>query len=209
MICGKKKKYIPLMTKQAAELIAEFKKIAPEYLRIMRVQRDIPTVMTEAGVDKTNLRQYIEQLMKKEKIKCRCIRCREPKLKKISKNIKIIERHYIGSEGNEFFISAEDTKNDIILGFCRLRFPSQCLRKEITNDSALIRELHVYGEAVQIGKKGKVQHKGIGKTLLGVAEKTAKTYYKNKMIVISGIGAREYFRKLGYKREGVYMSKRL
>ena len=204
-----KKKFKPLTTKQAAELIAEFKKIVPSHIRIMRVQRDIPSFMAEAGVDKTNLRQYIEQEMKKRRIKCKCIRCREPKLKKISDNIKITERHYIASGGNEFFISAEDTKNDLILGFCRLRFPSSSLRKEITEDSALLRELHVYGEAAQIGKAGKIQHKGIGKALLQRAEETAKTYYKNKMVVISGIGAKEYFKKLGYKKEGVYMVKNI
>ena len=97
----------------------------------------------------------------------------------------------------------------MILGFCRLRFPSKPLRKEITDDSAIIRELHVYGEAAQIGKKGKIQHKGIGKALMQKAEQTAKTYYKDKMIVIAGIGAREYFRKLKYKKEGPYMVKKI
>jgi len=222
----KKKKYKPLTTKQAANLIAEFKAIVPEFCRIMRVQRDIPTFMTEAGVDKTNLRQYIEQLMKKNKKKCKCIRCREPKLKKISKSVKLLERQYIASDGNEFFISVEDVKNGFILGFCRLRFPSKTLKKlsngsekgfgkakllqkEITQDSALIRELHVYGEAAQIGKKGRIQHKGIGKALIQKAEETAKTYYKKKMVVIAGIGAKEYFKKLGYKKEGPYMVKSL
>jgi len=205
----KKKKYKPLTTKKAAELISDFKKTVPEYCRIMRVQRDIPTFMTEAGVDKTNLRQYIEELMKKKKIKCRCIRCREPKLKEPSKKIKILERHYIASGGNEFFISAEDIKNDLILGFCRLRFPSQSLRKEITEDSAIIRELHVYGEAAQIGKKGKIQHKGIGKALIQRAEQKAQMYFRSKMVVIAGIGAKEYFKKLGYKKEGPYMVKNL
>ncbi len=203
----KRGEYKPLTTLKAASLIADFKKIVPERVRIMRVQRDIPTFMTEAGVDKTNLRQYIEKLMKKKRIKCRCIRCREPKLKKVSKKIRISERHYIGSYGNEFFIAAEDVKNDLILGFCRLRFPSSFLRKEITKDCALIRELHVYGEAVQIGKKGKIQHKGIGKALMEKAEETAKTYYKKKMVVIAGVGAKEYFKKLGYRKEGVYMVK--
>ena len=204
---SKYKKYRPLTTQQAASLIAEFKAVVPEYCRIMRVQRDIPTFMTEAGVDKTNLRQYIEQIMKKKRIKCKCIRCREPKLQKISKKIRILEMHYNASDGNEFFISAEDIENGLILGFCRLRFPSKFLRKEITEDSALIRELHVYGEAAQIGKKGKIQHKGIGKALVKKAEETAKTYYKNKMVVIAGIGAREYFRKIGYKKQGPYMVK--
>jgi len=205
----KKKKFKPLTTKQAAELIAEFKSTIPHYVRIMRVQRDIPTFMTEKGVDKTNLRQYIEQVMKKKKIKCNCIRCREPKLKKPSKNIKILEYHYTASRGNEFFISAEDTKNNLILGFCRLRFPSQSLRKEVTEDSALIRELHVYGEAAQIGKKGKVQHKGIGKELIKRAEQKAQMYFRSKMVIIAGVGAREYFKKLGYKKEGVYMVKKI
>ena len=67
--------------------------------------------------------------------------------------------------------------------------------------------MHVYGVAVQIGSKGKVQHKGIGKALLQRAEETAMTYYKRKLVVISGVGAREYFRKLGYKKEGAYMVK--
>ncbi len=205
----KNKSFRPLTTKQAAELIAEFKSKVPHYVRIMRVQRDIPTFMTEKGVDKTNLRQYIEDVMKKKNIRCNCIRCREPKLKKPSKKIEILEYHYTASRGNEFFISAEDTKNNLLLGFCRLRFPSQHLRKEITEDSALIRELHVYGEAAQIGRKGKIQHKGLGKALIQRAEQKAQMYFRTKMVVISGVGARQYFRKLGYKKEGPYMVKNL
>ncbi|MBW2980951.1 tRNA uridine(34) 5-carboxymethylaminomethyl modification radical SAM/GNAT enzyme Elp3 [Candidatus Woesearchaeota archaeon] len=205
----KQHRYKPLTTKKAAELIAEFKQFVPRWVRIMRVQRDIPTFMTEAGVGMTNLRQYIEKVMKKQKIKCECIRCREPRGRNISNKTAISTAYYEASDGNEFFISADDIKNDIILGFCRLRFPSQSLRKEIKEDSALIRELHVYGEAAEIGKRGKVQHKGIGKALMETAEETAKTYNRNKMIVISGIGAREYFRKLGYKQEGPYMVKKL
>ncbi len=203
----KQKKYKPLTTKQAAELIVDFKKSVPEYCRIMRVQRDIPTYATEAGVGMTNLRQYIEELLKKKKIKCRCIRCREPRGKKISKKIKILFEPYEASKGMEFFICAEDVKNDILLGFCRLRFPSQSLRKEITGKSALVRELHVYGTQAEFGKKGSVQHKGIGKQLLQKAEKIAKTYYKNKIVVISGVGVRGYFRKQGYKKQGPYMVK--
>jgi elongator complex protein 3 len=204
----KKGKYKPLTTKQAGEIIAEAKRFIPKYVRIMRVQRDIPSYMTAAGVDRTNLRQYVAEITKKKGIKCRCIRCREiGRAKKIGKpEIKVM--HYFASEGAEFFISAED-KYDNLFGFCRLRFPNKRLRKEITEDSALIRELHVYGPAAAIGKKGAVQHKGIGKELLKTAEKTAKTYYKKKIVVISGIGARSYYRKLGYKLEGHYMAKRI
>jgi len=203
----KKKKFKPLNTKKAARLIADFKREVPEFMRIMRVQRDIPTFMVEAGVDKTNLRQYVKQFMDQDKENCRCIRCREPGKKKISKKIEIKSVHYIASDGNEFFISAEDVKNDLILGFCRLRFPSQFLREEITDESVLIRELHVYGEAAGIGKTGSVQHKGLGKELMKEAEKIAKTYFKKKIVVISGIGVRGYYKKLGYHKEGPYMVK--
>jgi elongator complex protein 3 len=202
----KKGKYKPLNTRQAASLIAEFKQYIPGYCRIMRVQRDIPTYVTEAGVDRTNLRQYVEEEMKKRGIKCGCIRCREVGRahKKLGKPI-IRATHYKASKGIEFFISAES--KGYVLGFCRLRFPSQFLRKEITHESALVRELHVYGEAVAIGKQGKVQHRGLGKELLKIAEDIAKTYYKKKMVIISGVGVRDYYRKLGYRREGVYMVK--
>jgi len=204
----KKGKYKPLSTKQASELIADFKRYVPEYCRIMRVQRDIPTFITSAGVDRTNLRQYIHETMKKKKIKCRCIRCREiGRAKKPLKDIEISAMHYEASQGGEFFISAGN--KDFIAGFCRLRFPSQLLRKEITEDSVIIRELHVYGEATGIGKKGKVQHTGLGKQLLKAAESLAKMYFRKKIIVISGIGVRDYYRKQGYKKQGVYMVKKL
>jgi elongator complex protein 3 (tRNA carboxymethyluridine synthase) len=204
----KKGKFSPLTTDKAASLIAEFKKSVPEYVRIMRVQRDIPTYMTESGVDKTNLRQYIGKEMDKKGIKCKCIRCREiGRTKEEIKDYEIKIISYSASEGEEFFISAE--KNDSVIGFCRLRFPSKQLRREITKKSTLIRELHVYGESTKIGKKGKTQHKGIGKSLLLRAEKISKENGFNKIIVISGIGARDYYRKLRYKKEGVYMIKKI
>jgi len=123
--------------------------------------------------------------------------------------VELIVRNYNASDGNEFFISLEDVENDILLGFCRLRFPSSFLRKEINHDSALIRELHVFGVAAAIGKKSNIQHKGIGKKLLKMAENEAKRYYKKKIVVIAGVGTREYYKKLGYKREGPYMVKKI
>lgn len=205
----KQGKYKPLTTEEAASLITDFKKYIPTYCRVMRVQRDIPTYMTEAGVDRTNLRQYIEEKMKREGIKCRCIRCRESGRAAKVEKIDFLIQEYEASKGKEFFISAEDVKNDVLIGFCRLRFPSQQLRKEITKDSALIRELHVFSPAVAIGEKSKtsLQHKGIGKKLVALAEKISKENHKNKVIIISGIGVRNYYRKLGYKKEGPYMVK--
>jgi len=216
----KKGKFRPIAMKDAARLIAEFKLFVPEYCRVMRVQRDIPTFVTEAGVERTNLRQYVEEEMRKKGIECRCIRCREVGLKIKKKKIRIDDKdiallviEYEASKGKEFFISFEDMKNNALLGFCRMRFPSQQLRKEITKKTALIRELHVYGKAVSLGDalnenlSNIIQHKGFGRKLLKKAESIAKENRMNKMVVISGVGVREYYRKLGYKKQGVYVVK--
>ena len=204
----KKKKFKPLTTKKAIKIITKFKKNIPKFVRIMRVQRDIPTHTTEAGVDKTNLRQMIQQNL--GKTKCNCIRCREPGRRNLDhKNVKFYIYEYKASDGKEFFISAEDKVNDCIVGFIRMRFPSKSFLPIITKTSALIRELHVYGETEKIGKKGKIQHRGYGKKLLKIAEQIAKQHKKNKIIIISGIGVREYYKKLGYKLQTPYMVKKV
>ncbi|MEK6983155.1 MAG: tRNA uridine(34) 5-carboxymethylaminomethyl modification radical SAM/GNAT enzyme Elp3 [Nanoarchaeota archaeon] len=210
-------KFAPLTTKEAAEIIAEAKRFMPEYVRIARIQRDIPTYVTSSGVDRTNLRQYIEKICIEKKIKCKCIRCREIGFylknncnKKVDfNNVQITTIGYEASKGKEFFISAEDIENDILFGYCRLRFSSQFLRAEITKYSALVRELHVYSAAVQIGKKSadSFQHRGLGKRLMAKAEEIAKQNGKNKMVVLAGIGAKQYFAKLGYDYDGPYMAK--
>jgi elongator complex protein 3 len=200
----KKGKYKAITTEKASEMIAEIKKKIPEYCRVMRVQRDIGSDFVEAGVDRTNLRQYVEKVMKEKGIKCRCIRCREIGNKEIGK-VKLKVKEYKASEGREFFISLES--GDHIVGFCRLRFPFEKLRKEISLESGLVRELHVYGESESINKKGKVQHRGFGKKLLKKAEEICIKNGKNKVVVISGVGVRGYYKKNGYKKEGVYMVK--
>ncbi len=207
----KEGKFTPLTADQAARRIAKMKEFIPRYCRVQRIQRDVPTKMWAAGVEFTNLRQYIHE---KYKPKCECIRCREPMGKAIDfAEAKINVMKYEASNGTEFFISIDDTKNDIILGFCRLRFPSGQFREEITKDSAIIRELHVYGTATALGEEGTkettAQHRGLGKQLMEKAEQIAIENGKKKMVVISGVGAREYYYKLGYKREGPYVTKML
>ncbi|MFC1691685.1 tRNA uridine(34) 5-carboxymethylaminomethyl modification radical SAM/GNAT enzyme Elp3 [Nanoarchaeota archaeon] len=216
----KKGKFKPIITEEAAAIIVELKKHIPKYCRIMRVQRDIPPKMMEAGVDRSNLRQYVEKLCNEKSVKCRCIRCREVGHKKLrgekkkttkKPNIIINIQEYDASHGNEFFISADDEKTDTLYGFCRLRFPSKSLVRNITKNSAIVRELHVFGEAQAIGgsKKDSVQHKGLGKKLLKKAEQIAKKNKKDKIVVISGVGAKEYYSHQGYKKDGNYMSKKL
>lgn len=203
--------FIPLKTGEAAEIIAEAKKFVPEYCRIMRINRDIPSTVIHDGVMNTNLRQIVEEKVRVKGIKCRCIRCREPMGKKVSyQNIKIKKIYYESSGGKEVFISIEDSKNDILLGFCRLRKPYKPFRPEITAKSAGVRELHVYGQATPLGEEGMVQHKGCGKMLIQEAEKIAEEEWNcDKILVISGIGVREYYKKLKYRKDGVYMSKDL
>jgi elongator complex protein 3 len=201
----KKGEYKPLTTQQAAELIVTFKQYVPPYCRIMRVQRDIPTKMIAAGVERTNLRQYIQTIMRDRGLTCRCIRCSEIGSSTPKGPIRYQTLEYEAAKGTEFFISAE--QSDRLIGFLRMRFPSQKLRPEITCDSVLVRELHVYGDSAELGIRGKVQHRGIGRTLLAMAERTATSHAKRKILVISGIGVREYYRRLGYRREGPYMVK--
>jgi elongator complex protein 3 len=203
----KKGNFSPLHAEEAAKMLAAFKENIPIYCRVQRVLRDVPTKFWSDGVEFTNLRQYIHN---KYKPKCKCIRCREPKNKDIDYDaIKENLLEYDANGGKEFFISLDDTTHDFIIGYCRLRFPGVSLREEITPDSAIIRELHVNGTAAPLGSSGKVQHRGFGKKLLERAETIAKNAHKKKMIIISGVGVREYYRKFGYVRDGPYMVKLL
>ena len=201
-------KFVPLSTEEAASLIHEFQPFIPTYCRVQRVNRDVPTKQWTAGVGITNLKQYMDT---KYGSNCRCIRCREPKGEKINtKSVQLLVQEYEASGGKEYFISVEDVEQDKILGFCRLRFPGSIVRPEVTSTSAFIRELHVYGVEVPLGEEGEVQHRGYGSQLVQKAEEIARAHGKNKMIVISGVGVREYYRKKhGYEREGPYMVKGL
>lgn len=198
-------KITPINTSEALDRIAEFMAVVPRYCRVMRVQRDIPTKVTLAGVDVTNLRQYLDNKMKEKGIVSQDIRAREAKSVVGDPRIEVIE--YDSSGGKEFFISMECDSG--ILGFARLRFPGKQLRKEFDEKTAIIRELHVYGAALGIGKGGVVQHKGFGTLLMDKAEEICKNHGYSKLLVISGIGVRGYYRKLAYEREGPYMAKKL
>lgn len=205
----KRNEYTPITTEEAVDRIVEGKRYVQRYCRIMRVQRDIPPKFMAAGVDKSNLRQYIDEVAKERGVVCQCIRCREVGRHDPDDTLAYNVIEYDASGGKEFFISADTKKSDAIIGFVRLRYPGQFLRPEITQDSALIRELHVYGSSVPIGEEGVIQHKGIGKTLLKMAEEQAKKDGKNKMVVIAGVGVREYYKHLGYEIEGPYMVKKI
>lgn len=209
--------YKPYTTNEAVDLIVKVKKMLPKWVRTMRIQRDIPSQLIEAGVKKSNLGELVYQKLAEENVNCQCIRCREVGhrgavgVKPDFNNIKLLNEEYDAGGGREIFLSHEDLVNDILIGFLRLRIPSiNAHRKEVDEKTAIIRELHVYGQMAELGQKKEElwQHMGYGEDLLHEAERIAsESYDKNKILIISGVGARNYYRKFGYKLEGPYMSK--
>jgi elongator complex protein 3 len=185
----------------------------PEYTRLQRVQRDIPADFIDAGVWKSNLRQLAEQRAEKQGIDVRDIRAREAGMNDATPDPERVElgvKTYEAGGGTEHFLAFEDPAADLLVGFCRLRFPNDPVRRELEN-AAIVRELHVYGSEAGIGSgEGEWQHKGYGRRLIRRAEELAADAGYDTLSIISGIGAREYYRrKLGYRQDGPYVSKRL
>lgn len=208
----KRDEYDPLSTEEAAELVAEVMSEIPPYVRLTRVQRDIPAGNIEAGVQKSNLRQIARRKLEKTGRTCSDIRSREVGMNdEDPESVEINNLQYESSGGTENFISVDGVNKDLLVGFCRLRFPNSPHRDELEN-SAIVRELHVYGDQATIGqdKKKSWQHKGFGRSLMERAERLAREEGYDKLSVISGIGAREYYKKkLGYNQDGPYVSKDL
>lgn len=209
----KQGKYKPYSDKVLQNLIVKCKAAVPQYVRIIRLIRDIPGESIEAGNMITNLRQ----IMRDQGVKCNCIRCREARSQQLTiNNLQLTIIKYKASSGVEYFLQFESNDGKILYGFCRLR-TSDCglqmsdinNKKKFFENTALIRELHVYGELVSVGSKKRVQHAGLGKKLLQEAEKIAKANGHEKISVISGIGVRDYYRKNGYRLENTYMVKKL
>lgn len=193
-------KYKAYSDQDLERVIIESKKLVPIYTRIIRLIRDIPGESIEAGNKITNLRQ----VMKDKGVVCNCIRCREVRNKLIDeRDLKLNILKYKSSGGEECFISFDSRDKKTLYGFCRLR-----IDKNSKISLALVRELHVYGQLVPVGDKKKVQHSGLGKRLMVEAEKIAQKNKAKELAVISGIGVRAYYRKLGYKLRNTYMIKK-
>jgi len=207
------KKYQPYSTNQLIDLLIKIKEKIPPYVRIIRVIRDIPSPDIIDGNKIPSLRQIVLKKMKELKKSCQCIRCREPRDEKINfKKIKLIKREYKTSNGKEIFLSYEEKERNKILAFLRLSLPTEWTFPFL-KDGAIIRELHSYGIVAPLkdeGKKSNVQHKSLGKKLIKEAEKIVKREGGyDKIFVISGIGVRNYYRKLGYHLFKTYMVKRV
>jgi elongator complex protein 3 len=157
--------------------------------------------------------------MKDLDLPCKDIRMREVGMKQIHEqvnpeSVELLRRDYVANGGWETFLSYEDPEKDILIGLLRLRKASSvAFRPEISEvPSSIIRELHVYGSAVAVNARDpvKFQHQGFGMLLMEEAERIAREEHgSKKLIVISGVGTRHYYRKMGFYLDGPYMSKML
>jgi len=212
----KRGEYQPLSVEEAVDLLARVKSRLPPWVRVMRVQRDIPAHQITAGIKKGNLRQLVQEEMGRRGLECKCIRCREVghrAMRGVEVDVESLGLNrivYEASGGVEVFLSVEDRRGTLV-GFTRLRVPGEPHRREITAHTGIIRELHVYGEMTPVGEKPlDWQHQGWGKRLMAEAERVAREEFDlRKMVVMSALGTKEYYRGLGYQRDGVYVSKPL
>jgi len=217
-------KYKPYPFEKVVELITEVKKMVPKWIRIQRIQRDIPSNLIIDGVKRGDLRRLVQEKLGEQGAHCRCIRCKEVGHVKRERGIdpnpddvKLVVERYHASEGEELFLSFEDVKQDILIGLLRLRYPSEkAHRPEAkTARATLVRELHVYGPLVPVGgQAGDLtsawQHRGYGARLLAEAERISREEFDaRRAIVLAGIGTRNYYKRFGYERDGPYMVKEL
>ncbi|PKL36887.1 tRNA uridine(34) 5-carboxymethylaminomethyl modification radical SAM/GNAT enzyme Elp3 [Candidatus Peregrinibacteria bacterium HGW-Peregrinibacteria-1] len=197
--------------KTLEDILYQQMKDVPEWCRVDRIARDIPSDDIEDGFKTSNIRQVIEARLEKDKTPPRDIRYREIKNTIVEpENIRFIIRTYQASGGVEHFLSYEDIVNDKLIALLRLRFPQKTFIPELKN-TAIIREVHVYGKQISIGSifPNEKQHVGWGSKLMADAENLSKENQYKKVSVIAGIGTREYYKKKGYVLEGTYMTKDL
>ncbi|KKR05958.1 MAG: Histone acetyltransferase, ELP3 family [Parcubacteria group bacterium GW2011_GWC2_39_14] len=206
-------KYKPYSVKALFKLLVDIKKIIPDYVRIIRLIRDIPNESILAGNKITNLRESLQSELKKTDAYCHCIRCREARedITKLSQAKLFIEK-YQASDATEYFLQFASPNKRKLYAFLRLRLPAKTetnFIKEI-NNCALVREVHTYGRLVPIKKAGTgIQNQGLGTQLSLEAEKIALKNGWKKIAVISGVGVRGFYRRLGYRLSGTYMTKSL
>jgi elongator complex protein 3 len=205
--------YRPYDTATASRVLVGLKRHLPPWVRIQRIQRDIPARLIADGVRTSNLRQVALRELEASGGRCRCLRCREPGRRASPRpdDLVEVEHRYAAAGGEERFLSVEDPETDTVGGFLRLRFPS-----EVTDgglDAPVIRELKVLGAEVPVGAApggpDRLQHRGLGRALVARAEEAARSEGHSRLYVLSAVGTREYYRSLGFERVGPHMAKAL
>jgi elongator complex protein 3 len=206
-------RYAPYDTPTAVEVLAEMKRMVPPWVRIQRIQRDIPSRLVAAGVRASNVRQKAVERLRQEGVRCRCLRCREAG-RRATPPFDAFQMHrteYEANGGREVFFVWEEETTDTMAGFLRLRFPSDVTEGGLAEP--VIRELKVVGSEVAIGDRAlrptDYQHRGFGRSLLQTAEEEARGQGFAGVFVTSAVGTREYYRARGYVRAGPYLRKSL
>lgn len=205
---------------QLIDLVARILALVPPWVRIYRIQRDIPMPLVSSGVEKGNLRELALARMGDLGLQCRDVRTREAGIQDIHHKVKpeeieLVRRDYSANGGWETFLAYEDPRQDILVGLLRLRKvcgAAKSRQPELQGRCSIVRELHVYGTAVAVSARDatKQQHQGYGTLLMEEAERIARREHRSlRLAVISGVGTRHYYRKLGYHLEGHYMLKEL
>jgi len=209
----KQNKFNPYSKEKLIRLLIEIKKQIPYQCRIQRIIRDIPSkYIIEGGTKTSNLREVVQKEMKEKGLKCKCIRCRENKKEYNNKEkIYLFRKDYNASKSKEIFLSFENKKRDKLYALLRLRISSEKSYLPVLSKSGIVREIHTYGQMTPVGNKPlSSQHRGLGKKLIKKAEEIIRKEFNiNRMAVISGIGVRGFFRRLGYKLKDTYMIKQI
>jgi elongator complex protein 3 len=206
--------YQPYTTDELVDLIANIKTSIPRYCRVNRIIRDIPSTNVVAGNKRTSLRQDVQKEMKRRGLHCECIRCREVRGQKIKNSlVELNDLTYQSGPAEEHFLSY-DTEEDRLAGFLRLSLPSSSAPETglaDLQDAAVIREVHVYGQSLQVGEtsSGAAQHAGMGQRLIHRAEQIARNRGYQRLAVISAVGTREYYLNRGFEKGDLYLLKRL
>ncbi len=205
--------YQPYTETTLRHLIADLKTVVPRYSRINRIIRDIPSTYVVAGNKNTSLRQDIQREMAQRGTRCECIRCREIRTKKVTPHTVILnDLVYHPAYAEEHFLSF-DTPDDKLAGFLRLSLPEDTSLTSLAEleDAAIIREVHVYGQSLEVGEEqsGIAQHSGLGTQLIEQAEKITKAHGFKRLAVIAAVGTRAYYANRGFTLGEYYMIKDL
>jgi len=205
-------RYRPYDTETAARVLAEMKRLVPPWVRIQRIQRDIPSRLIAAGVRASNVRQLALARLRASGFDCRCLRCREAGRRAAPppESYRLTRTEYPAADGTEVFFAWEEPETDTVAGFLRLRYPS---RRDGGLPDPVVRELKVVGSEVAVGaaagRPTDYQHRGFGGALLEAAESEAADRGFPGLYVTSAVGTREYYRAHGYSRAGPHMRKPL
>lgn len=204
--------YKPYTREELLKLFVEILPKTPRYTRLTRIVRDIPSNQIVDGNKSTNFRQIAEEEIKRVGKKIQDIRSREIRDEEVKwDDLELETINYETTVSREFFISYKTKKTDKICSFLRLSLPKRESYIEEIKGSAMIREVHVYGSLVNIGKdsSGESQHLGLGKRMIEIAEDISRRNKFKKLSVISAIGTKEYYRKRGFDDMNLYMIKEI